>query len=62
MHGDLRSQIVTDMRRLYGSKLLFIEKAIVEQRRHIHVISSRGFESLVHGRSADCLTSRLWPS
>lgn len=30
--GPVRSQIVTTMRRLYGSKLLFVEKSILEQR------------------------------
>jgi hypothetical protein len=55
VHGDLGvGRRLTDSKRGYSRKLVFVEKTMHESGRHIHVIDDLGFGELLHGRSATC--------
>lgn len=55
VHADLGiGRRLTDMRRGYSQKLVFVEKVMRETGRHIHIIDDAGFEALLHGRPARC--------
>ena len=55
VHGDLGvGRRLTDPRRGYSRKLVFVEKVMRELGQHIHVIDDMGFESLLHGLPAPC--------
>jgi len=53
--GDLGvGRRLTDPRRGFSRKLVFVEKMMRESGRHIHVIDDLGFGELLHGRPATC--------
>ncbi|WP_307278769.1 hypothetical protein [Arthrobacter sp. W4I7] len=54
VHGDLTSQVVTNMKIQFSDKLLEI---VTQDRRkhHVCVVSSAGFSELLIGRTAKCL-------
>jgi hypothetical protein len=58
VHGDLQSANVIDPQRGYSRKLVSAERAMAVEGRHVHVIDSRGFEALLHGRPAPCYRLR----
>jgi hypothetical protein len=54
VHGELWVGPLTDERRRYSQKLVYVEKLMRTTGVHVHVVDDRGLSALVHGDSARC--------